>query len=59
MSTIEIEIPTCADIYILRGILLRASATYCVGIMERSLWYRIAKSFTYKGSFWVKDLAVR
>ena len=43
MSTIEIEIPACGDIYIIMsrnmcGNVLRASAMYCIGIVERSLW---------------------
>ena len=28
------------------GTLLRARATYCIGVVERTLWYRIAKPLT-------------
>ena len=34
-STIEIDIPARADIY-----------AYCVGVAERTLWYRVAKPLT-------------
>ena len=61
-STIEIEIPPHADIYIymsrkMRGTLLRESAMYCVGVAERS---GTAQSDPLpKRSFWVKDLTMR
>ena len=61
MSTIEIEIPARADIYMMsrkvRGTLLRASATYCVGVAESS--GTAQPDPLPKGSFRVKDLAMR
>ena len=48
MSTIEIKVPVRGDKYIqkMRGTFLRASAMYCVGVVEQVLWYRIDKTLT-------------
>ena len=42
----------------MHGTLLRASATYCIGFAERTLRYSELNPLS-KGSFWVKDLAMR
>ena len=51
MSTIEIEIPPVLGLFIyvsrkMRGTLLKVSATYCVGIVERSRDNELPRSQT-------------
>ena len=64
MSTIDIEIPTHAGIqYIymsrkIRGILLRASATYCIGVACALLGTALPDHLP-KGRSWVKDFNKR
>ena len=43
----------------MRGSLLRASATYCIGVAERSRSGEAKLNPLPKGIFWLKDLAVR